>query len=103
MEKDPIMDLLHLVVTDDSFKPTEEREAISRRLHPPRRPSYYQRYTFDVLMDDEWCRMDVSVPQSDFYEGVPVSVQARARTAIERMVHDESEFERDTGRQTDFL
>lgn len=87
MEKDPIMELLHTVMTDESFRLTpEEEEDMLRRMNPPRHPFSYQHYTFDVLDGGKWYRIDAKVPESEFYEGVPKSVQRRARAAIKAVI-----------------
>lgn len=68
--------------------PTDEEslEDFSRRRFPPRHPFSYQHYTFDVLDGDAWYRIDAKVPESEFYEGVPQSVQRRARAAIKAVI-----------------
>ena len=64
----------------------ESLEDFSRRRFPPRHPFSYQHYTFDVLDGGAWYRIDAKVPESEFYEGVPKSVQRRARAAIKAAI-----------------
>lgn len=83
MADDPMMELLHRVLTDDSFRlsPEDEKD-IDRCMNPPRHPFSYQHYTFDVLDGGAWYRIDAKVLESEFYEDIPQSVQRRARGAI---------------------
>lgn len=64
----------------------EEAEAMQRRRFPPIPPFSFQHWTFDVLYDGEWYRIDASLPESEFYEGVPKVVQRRAHAAIKAVI-----------------
>lgn len=95
---DPLEELLHTVLTDESYLLTpEEEEDIQRRMHPPLRPFSFQHWTFDVLDGGEWHRIDASVPESEFYEGVPVKVQRRARAAIKATIDAAIDAENGSG------
>ena len=66
----------------------EEAETMHRRRFPPTRvrPFSFQHWTFDVLHEGEWYRIDAKVSESEFYEDVPAEVQRIAHTAIKAVI-----------------
>lgn len=71
-------------VEDEDFHDLTEEEVAEdrRRRLLPIVPFGFPHWTFDVLDEGEWYRIDARVPMNEFYVGVPESVQRRADDAI---------------------